>query len=268
MIPFGDTPKNIAVCLTHPDDEMFMCALIQRLIQNGHRLWLSWTHSNSIREVEAREFARLLKIPQEQLLFFKAPDGEVCEMMLELVQPYESWFHKVDPQFVIVGAFEQGHLDHDATHWVVTQALLKRARSTQSGSAKLIEIPFYHSYLRRLQKLNCFANPEFAPTQTVVLSRQERKLKKQAARLYPSQNIRKILVSHEWIATKVLRSESMLQREVFREVSLRTIDYRKPAQNPRIGAKVAKSASWNRWIVAVTNAELKLSKPGPVSLKT
>ena len=61
--------------MTHPDDEMSICAWIRRLTQNGNEVHISWTHSNAVREAEARAVAVLLGVPDRNLHFFGASDG-------------------------------------------------------------------------------------------------------------------------------------------------------------------------------------------------
>jgi LmbE family N-acetylglucosaminyl deacetylase len=70
-----DPTLRWAFCMTHPDDEISICAWIKWLAENGNDVFLSWTHSNPSREREARAAAALMGVPEDRLMFFDAPDG-------------------------------------------------------------------------------------------------------------------------------------------------------------------------------------------------
>ena len=108
--------------MTHPDDEISICAWIKRLAQNGNPVYLNWTHSNPIREAEAIEVAGKLGVPKANLSFMGATDGNIRFEMAELLPKFQDLLDRVRPDRVACGAFEQGHLDHDATNWLVNRA--------------------------------------------------------------------------------------------------------------------------------------------------
>jgi LmbE family N-acetylglucosaminyl deacetylase len=118
---FDPDPKiRWLFCLTHPDDELSVAVWIRRCVQNGCEVWLSWTHATFIRQAEARAVARLLGVPPDRIVFHGATDGAVCDEMGALLPSFRAMMARVRPDRVVCGAFEQGHLDHDATHWLVT----------------------------------------------------------------------------------------------------------------------------------------------------
>ena len=97
--------------------------------------------------------------------------------MPALLPRYAAWMAEVAPTRVVCGAFEQGHMDHDATHLLVRK----------SFAGAVLEAPFYHTYLTRLPVVNRFADP--SGEEVLDLTPDERAFKRRLARCYPSQRI-------------------------------------------------------------------------------
>lgn len=227
--------------MTHPDDEISICAWIHKLVQNKNEVFISWTHSNDIREREARAVAHLLGVPLRNLSFFKATDGRACEEIPRLLPRFREWFSAVAPDRVCCGAFEQGHLDHDTTNYLVNQAF----------DGMVCEIPFYHTYLTRFQTLNRFSDARGEEVRH--LERSEQILKTTVARQYPSQNIWSVLLWYEISQNARLRPMLLAKTERLR---LQThFDWLAPNHPPRLAEKVARSPAWARWVKAVQNSE-------------
>src|SRR5436309_3061988 len=107
-----DVDPNLrwAFCMTHPDDEISICAWIKRLVENGNEVFLSWTHSTPSREAEARAAAALMGITEEHLTFFEAPDAGVVDHLGTLLPRFADFLTRIRPDRVCCGAFEQGHI--------------------------------------------------------------------------------------------------------------------------------------------------------------
>ena len=130
----------------------------------------------------------------------------------------------VSPDRVVCGAFEQGHLDHDSTHWLVTH----------SFGGPILEVPFYHVYTSRLQVLNRFSDP--TREEIWPLGREDQKFKIEFAKGYPSQNIWSILFWYEvW---KLLMGRPAKLRETERMRCWKGADYRTPAHPLGISHRV------------------------------
>lgn len=232
--------------MTHPDDEIAICAWIKRLTSAGAEVFLAWTHSVPVREQEARAVAAILGVPAKRLRFFGAPDRVVVDQIPALVGEFERLMAEVRPDRVCCGAFEQGHLDHDATNYLVNRAF----------DGPVLEIPFYHTYLTRLQTINRFATAD--GQEILHLTADEQRLKKQVARQYPSQNIWSVLVGYEaWQATRLRRIE-LARTERMRLQTHR--DFLKPNLPDPIARRIACCGSWKRWVAAIESADPSLSQ--------
>jgi LmbE family N-acetylglucosaminyl deacetylase len=237
-------------CMTHPDDEISICAWIRRLVSYGSEVHICWTHSNQIREAEARAVGLLLGVRSERLHFMHGTDGQIPEEMPILLPKFRALMVKVKPDRVCCGAFEQGHLDHDSTNYLVSQ----------SFDGPILEIPFYHTYLTRFQRLNRFANPH--GEEILHLDIEEQRLKTLIARQFPSQNIWSVLIWYELWQKARLKPMQLVQSERMRlQVPL---NYRRPNLPPRLAAKVKRSPSWRRWKAAL---RLVSSSRDPVEYK-
>ena len=223
--------------MTHPDDEISICAWIRRLVNQGNEVHISWTHNTQVREAEARAVALLLGVRSERLHFLAGTDGRIPEEMPQLLPQFQSLMSKVNPDRVCCGAFEQGHLDHDGTNLLV--------RSSFDGP--IFEIPFYHSYITRFQRLNRFAIAH--GEEILSLDIDEQRLKTLIARQFPSQNIWSVLLWYELWHKARMKPMQLVQSERMRLQG--PINYRRPNLPPRLAARVKRSPSWRRWKAAV-----------------
>lgn len=227
-------------CPTHPDDEITMCCWIRRLVENGNQVYLSWTHSIAIREQEARATAARLGVPAENLFFHGATDGSACDEIDRLLPKFQAMIEQTRPDRVVCGAFEQGHLDHDTTNYLINRLF----------HGPVCEVPFYHTYTVRLQTLNRFSDPR--GEEVLELEPNEKLLKRQVAHSYPSQNIWSVVLWYEiWQAVRFRRPE-LVQTERMR---LQTHhDFLMPNHPPVLARKVLRSEPWARWVRAMQRA--------------
>lgn len=224
-------------CMTHPDDEISICAWIRRLVRNGNPVFMSWTHSNPVRESEARAVAHLIGVPQDNLYFFEATDGSACREIPLLLPRFRAMVDEVGPDRIACGAFEQGHIDHDTTNFLVNHCF----------DGPVFEIPFYHTYLTRFQTLNRFSDPR--GQEILSLEIDEQKLKTTIARQFPSQNIWSVLLWYEVWQKARFRPIELTQSERMR-IQTHT-DFLTPNHPPRLASKVAQSMTWRRWQEAI-----------------
>ncbi len=235
-IPELFTPPNgpVLFCMTHPDDEISICVTIKRMVEAGVPTFLSWTHHTPIRKREALAFAAEVGLSAEHTFFHDGTDGDVCLEMAKLFPSFQEMVDQVQPVRVYAGAFEQGHLDHDATHRLAYAAFGK----------PLVEIPFYFSYYRRYQQFNRFS--ETRGEQILTLTAKERVFKRQVAKSYPSQNIWRLLVGAEIVETLLGRRPYLDSTERVRLQA--TFDYRSPNHATLLKHRIQASKSWEKWI--------------------
>jgi LmbE family N-acetylglucosaminyl deacetylase len=229
-------------CMTHPDDEISICAWIKRLTDAGVEVFINWTHSNEVREREGRIVAATLGIPEANLSFMGATDGSVCDELSVLRPRFAELIEKVEPDRVCCGAFEQGHLDHDSTNWLVNQTF----------AGPVFEIPFYHPYTRRLQRMNVF--PNGASGEDLPLKASEWELKVQVAKSYRSQNIWSVLWWYEVWQLARFKPIELRKRELMRLQTHR--DFLTPSLPEPLRSEVEGSAQWRRWRTAVERANM------------
>ena len=220
-------------CMTHPDDEIALAAWIKRLTNQGNRVYMSWTHSNPMREKEARLVSDQLGIPQDHLYFFNAPDGRVAESIESLLPKFQSMVSEIQPDKVVSCAYEQGHIDHDATNFLVNH----------SYAGEVLEFPLYHTYLTRFPIINSFADPQ---DQAVLsLAYEEQRFKVHIAKQYPSQTIWRNLFWYE--VAQVLQFKSANLRK-FEKMRVQTHkDYLTPHLPEPLLSKVLQCDLWKRW---------------------
>lgn len=236
------TPRKWLFCMTHPDDEISVCATMRRLVQAGHEVRLSWTHSPDFRLQEGIAAAAMIGISDGKLYHHNSTDGDTCDEMAMLLPSFRAMMRDAHPDIVVCGAFEQGHLDHDATNWLVNQ--------TFGGT--VLEVPFYHTYFRpQIQRINQFSDP--SGQEIIHLDKTEQRFKLDFAKQFKSQNIWQVLLTFEVVSTLLLQPAKLRKRELFRRQTHR--DFRTPNHPERIARKVEKSDQWRRWLEAVATAE-------------
>lgn len=233
-------------CMTHPDDEISICAWIRRLVRQGNPVFISWTHSTPVREREGRRSAERLGIPSERCHFFHAPDGHVVDQLPQLLSDVQPWIEEVRPDRIACGAFEQGHIDHDATNWLVNHAF----------QGPVLEIPFYHTYLGRYQRMNRFADA--TGEEILDLDEEEQRFKKDFAKGFPSQRIWWNLWWYE--AAEFVRGRPIELAKTERMRLQTHRDWRRPNVPPHLRERVERSAPWQRWLAAMDSVGPHLSR--------
>jgi LmbE family N-acetylglucosaminyl deacetylase len=175
-----------------------------------------------------------LGLGPDQLSFFTFEDGQVIENLTELADRLRALVESFRPDRVVAPAFEQGHLDHDATNLAVNLAF----------EGPVLEVPLYHPYSRRIQTLNRFADP--SGQEVLKLTAEERQLKARLARAYPSQTIWRNVFWYEVWQRLRLRFDPLSGTERMRlQVWKRFLE---PNLPPAEAAQVARSSAWSRWV--------------------
>lgn len=248
MLAFDPDPAvRWLFCMTHPDDEISICAWIKRLTSAGAEVWLSWTHATDRRRAEAESAAEALGVPLTRLFFHGATDGFVCSEMVQLLPSFDAMIAKVRPDRIACGAFEQGHLDHDATNRLVHQAF----------DGPVFEIPFYYPYLTKLPRVNRFEDA--ASGEMINLSKAEARFKLDYAKRFPSQRIFTNMVFANMRAM-LTGDGSLVRTERMRRQTW--TNFRQPQHGSRLAAKIRESEEWQYWTECVREFESKLLSGG------
>lgn len=235
MKAFDLNVKRWLFCFTHPDDEISIVAWIKRLCDAGASVYCTWSVSNPVREAEARAMIGSLGVPQENMFFFDAPDGDACDHIQRISAFISDVIDKTNPERIALGAFECGHIDHDSTNLAVALA--------NKGRLPMFEIPFYHTYLTRIPIINRFATPD--GQQIIDLTPVEQKLKVRASRSYKSQNIGSLLFWYTALQWAKLKPAALCKTERMRRQM--HFDYTVPNLPQSLHEKIMSSAKFTRF---------------------
>jgi D-glycero-beta-D-manno-heptose 1-phosphate adenylyltransferase len=229
-------------CMTHPDDEISICVWIRRLTDQGNEVFLSWTHDTEVRRSEAYRAADSLGVPRDRLFFHAAEDRKAIDHLPELSASFERMMDEVEPDRVACGAYEQGHIDHDTTNYLVNRTFF----------GHVFEIPFYFTYLTRRPKINRFAVPD--GQEVLRLTPEEQKFKVWMAKQYPSQAIfRNLLLAEARQRLTRLRPDRLRATERMRLQVHK--DFLVPNLPERYAKYVVRSRHWRRWEAKIRDFE-------------
>lgn len=236
MKAFDLSVKRWLFCFTHPDDEISIVAWIKRLCDAGADVYCTWSVSNPIREAEARAMVGSLGVPQENMFFFDAPDGDACDHIPEIIKFARRVIEIAQPDRIAIGAFECGHIDHDSTNVAVAHA--------NRQHVPMYEIPFYHTYLAKIPVINRFADP--SDEEVIQLTQVEQALKVRAARAYESQSIGSNLFWYTVLNWAKLKPAALCKTERMRFQT--HFEYRTPNLPKRLRGNVQASAKFIRFV--------------------
>jgi LmbE family N-acetylglucosaminyl deacetylase len=225
--------ERVLFAFTHPDDEMAVAALMRRLVLGGTQVHALWTHSTPVREAESRDAMRLVGLSSGQLTFLGAEDGNVIGSVAELRGAVCDLVSAFRPTRVVTHAFEQGHIDHDATNLLVNLCF----------EGPVFEAPYYHTYLTKFPRLYRFATPE--GEETTALTREERRLKIAMSKMFPSQTLRRNVVAYEVLHALTFRRPPLFVVERLRRQTHK--DFLCPNHPTRIAERIRLSETWQRW---------------------
>ncbi len=239
MTAFDSNPaERWLFVFPHPDDEIAIIGWIHHLHSQGIPLACAWVHANPVREAESRVVFKPLGI--ETLHFGPGPDREFINQIPQLAAWLGTLTESFQPTRIVTTAFEQGHLDHDATNFVVNRL----------RAAPVFELPLYHPYDRILQTMNQFAGKGESEKRTLTMS--EHALKCRLLSAYPSQRLGTILQTARTIKRLTGRPDPFLVEHLRLQTHL---DFRRPNLGPRDSARIMNSRPWARWISAIKDVD-------------
>lgn len=229
-----DKSERVLFAFTHPDDELAATAFMGRLLAQGVPIHVSWSHSTPVREAESRAALGSIGVAQEDMTFFDAADGHVIDALGDLRAKLRVAIKKFEPTRIVTHAFEQGHIDHDATNLLVNLCF----------DGPVFEAPFYHTYMTKMPRLYRFST--LAGEEKIVLTPDERKTKRRLVAMFPSQTVRRNVVVYELAHAVTLRRPPLFQ---FERMRLQTHkDFLKPNHPRSVALRLEQCKTWKRWV--------------------
>lgn len=179
----GELESSPALFLfAHPDDDVFACGLMSRLVQSGADVHAAWATSGeaggsaSVREEELRRAMDMVGLPEENRHLLRFPNRGMLPVLRALSATVGELLDSIRPRNVFVTAYEGGHIDHDALHLAACYALRRRSAQTECW-----EFPLYNAagpLLLLRNRVNAFPDGrKGGGTVHVPLTRQEALLK-------------------------------------------------------------------------------------------
>lgn len=140
----SETPPPVLFVFAHPDDELFCCGLLRRLLHAGAHLRLIWATSGETggaadeREAELRCAMDCMGVSPSDASLLRLPCRGLVHSLDELTARLEEVAAGFSPAYVVSPAWEGGHPDHDALNLAVS-----RAASRWHAPPTLLEFPLY-----------------------------------------------------------------------------------------------------------------------------
>ena len=216
--------KSYLFILAHPDDEIYSCAFIQELAQNGKDVHVVYVTSGdyqgaelgSIREAEALKSMSTLGVSEEKVYFLRIPERQLMFKIKDLLEILLKKSYAIPPDCVVTHDFEGGHNGHDAVSFVASQI------ATRYG-CDLYVFPAYHDWPER-RLWNQFVSPREA-TDILMLTDKMKSLKDSIIGIHNSQ------ASFFQTIKESSSSDAFMNREVLREIK-KPMDYAQPPTTP------------------------------------
>ncbi len=210
--------------LAHPDDEIYTCAFIHQLVNDGMRVDILYVTSGdyqgpdrtSVREEEARVSMRLLKVNLGNVHFMRVPERQLMGQVGAVREYILALATTVLADCVVGHDFEGGHNGHDALSFCTS-------RVAEELHIPLYVFPAYHGVPEE-RRWNQFVSPR-AATDTLHLSAEMQSLQRRVMAAHASQS---------GFFDMVRRSSSYVvfnTREILRLVS-EPINYGEPPTTP------------------------------------
>lgn len=203
----------------HPDDEIYTCAFIQKLISEGKKVDILYVTSGDyqgpemikVREEEVRESTQLLNVPMPNVHFMRVPERQLMNKVNEARNNLLAQAKELAPDCIVGHDFEGGHNGHDAVSFCAS-------RVAGELHIPLYVFPAYHGWPEK-RLWNQFASHE--ATDILTLTPEMKVLQDRVIVIHASQagffNTIRQSSSNELLST----------REVLREVT-QPINYMEP----------------------------------------
>lgn len=114
----------------HPDDEVYSCGLMHRLIKNGKAVTAAFMTSGDaganpeLRETELKASMDAIGVPEDNTLLLGFSEKKILESFPTILDSLKATVSEVTPDCVVGMDFEGGHEVHDSASFLTTQAVV------------------------------------------------------------------------------------------------------------------------------------------------
>lgn len=224
-----NTPKNLLdysnylFIFTHPDDEIYTCALISELIKTKtvNILYVTSGDNDNTergleREKELADSMTTIGVISENVHFLRVPERKIMIQALEAQDSMLEFASSLNPDCIITHDFEGGHNAHDFVSFLASNTAKKI-------DASLFVFPAYHGWPEKRQ-WNKFISNRIADFE-LSLNEDQKTLKNAVIASHKTQNkFMKLL-------TESNDFDLFISREILREITC-PIDYSIAPEKP------------------------------------
>lgn len=208
----------------HPDDEIYTCAFIEKLIQDGKEVHILYVTSGDyqgaefgpMREEEVLQSAQIMSVPISNVRFLKIPERQLMASVSDTIVQTSKLIKDLKPDCIVGHDFEGGHNGHDAVSFCSSQ-------TANSSSVPFYVFPAYHGWPENRIWNQFIASRE--PTDILTLTALQQNLQNRVIAVHSTQqgffNVIRVSSSNDLFS----------KREVLRLVSV-PMDYTQPPENP------------------------------------
>ncbi len=208
----------------HPDDEIYTCAFIQKLVSDGKKVDILYVTSGDYqgpemiekREKEVQKSMQILTAPMTNVHFMRIPERQLMSRVNEVRDSMFAQSLSLNPDCIVTHDFEGGHNGHDGVSFCAS-------RAADELHIPLYVFPAYHAWPEK-RIWNQFVSP-WEATNILTLSPEMKILQNRVIAAHATQAVFfdtiKQSSSHNLFST----------REVLRLVS-QPINYAEPPTTP------------------------------------
>ncbi len=160
--------------LAHPDDEVYACVLLRRLLLAGKEVIVVYATSGDaggrgpLREQEASRALGVVHLNVGKIFFLRVPEKQACDDLKTIKQKMKQLVIRYQVDCIISPDYEGGHEGHDA----ICYASAEVAKSCKTAQ---YVFPLYHS--RDGKRVGARFKPGREVTDTISLTEQDKSIK-------------------------------------------------------------------------------------------
>lgn len=177
--------QTYLLVVAHPDDELYSCVLVRRLILSGKKVSIAFITSGdagsnpAIREQEALKSAALVGIENDNVYFLRIPELQFPTLIKEVVRKGVEIIKENSIDFVIGQDYEGGHEGHDLASFCASE--MRRIAGVRTYSI----FPIYHG--KPQERKGARFKSERSDFCTLALTAEEKELKKKVLEAHAGQ---------------------------------------------------------------------------------